>query len=280
MAEILMKSENPTTDREKNKNLNISYKAPAVHKAFQLLRVVAKTQESLGIVDLAKRLGYSKSTTHGLVHALLREGVLTQGAGGRKLYLGPTIAELMFSNWHQERVNKLARPILNDIRDTINETVILGVRIRHRVLIISTAETQDSLKISVPIGSTIPLFAGAVGKVFLSAENNELAADLIKERGLPQYTPRSITDEKEYLLELDRVGSQGYAVDVEEYLPGIRAVAVAVNNRRGLPAAIWVVGMSATMEMDKIRRIADLTMEKADIFRRALDEDKQAPATP
>jgi len=248
------------------------YKAPAVHKTFQLLRTVANSQQSLGIVELAQRLGYSKSTTHGLVHALLREGVLAQGPGARKLFLGPTIAELLFSNWHQEKVNELAQPVLNDIRDNINETVILGVRIRNRVLIIASAEAFDSLKISVPVGSTIPLLGGAVGKAFLAGENSELVSNMIHKYGLRPFTPRSITDTAEFLAELSRVRESGYAVDIEEYLPGIRAVAVALNNRRGLPTALWVVGMSVNMDMDKIRKIADLAKEKVGQLRLTLDE--------
>ncbi len=254
------------------------YKAPAVHKAFQLLRSVARSQKSLGIVELAKHLGYSKSTTHGLVHALLREGALTQGTGAHKLYLGPAIAELLFSDWHQEKVNELAQPILNDIRDSISETVILGVRIRNRVLIITTAEASESLKISVPVGSTIPLLGGAVGKVFLSDETPDHAIQLIQKHGLRRYTPRSITDATEYLTELDHVRAQGYAVDIEEYLQGIRAVAVALHNRRGLPAALWVVGISASMDTEKMKKIADIAREKAEKLRFELDEGSYGTA--
>lgn len=61
------------------------------------------------------------------------------------------------------------------------------MRIRHRVLIVATAETRESLKISTPVGSTIPLLAGAVGKGFLAAENREYAADLITRLDLPYY---------------------------------------------------------------------------------------------
>lgn len=256
----------------KENNVPTGYKAPAVHKAFQLLRTVAQSQNSLGIVELSQHLGYSKSTTHGLVHALLREGVLTQGPGGRKLFLGPTIAELLFSNWHQEKVNELAQPVLNDIRDRINETVILGVRIRNRVLIVTTAEASESLKISVLVGSTIPLLGGAVGKVFLSEEAPDHVLQLIQKYGLRRYTPQSITDTTQYQAELDHVHAQGYAVDVEEYLQGIRAVAVALHNRRGLPAALWVVGISANMDADKMKKIAEIVKEKAEKLRSDLDE--------
>jgi DNA-binding IclR family transcriptional regulator len=260
----------------KEKNPPTGYKAPAVHKAFELLRTVAQSQQSLGIVELAQQLGYSKSTTHGLVHALLREGVLTQGPGGRKLFLGPTIAELLFSNWHQEKVNELAQPVLNEIRDSINETVILGVRIRNRVLIVTTAEASESLKISVLVGSTIPLLGGAVGKVFLTDKDPEFVVHLINKYGLRHYTPQSITEARQYLMELEQVHAQGYAFDIEEYLQGIRAVAVALNNRRGLPAALWVVGMTANMDMEKMIKIADILKEKAEKLRCELDEGNKS----
>jgi DNA-binding IclR family transcriptional regulator len=258
---------------QKEKKSSPGYKAPAVHRAFQLLRAVAQSPQSLGMLELAERLGYSKSTTHGLVHALLREGVLAQGPGARKLFLGPTIAELLFSNWQQEKVTEKAQPLLNEIRDAVNETVILGARIRNRVLIMATADAFYSLKISVPLGSTIPLFAGAVGKAFLAEENPELAAALITTQRLPGYTPRSITDVTAYWKELERVREKGYAVDIEEYLPGIRAVAVALHNRRGLPTGLWVVGVSANMHKEKIETIAAIAMEKAERLRRMLDED-------
>ncbi|MFO7876270.1 MAG: IclR family transcriptional regulator [Desulfovermiculus sp.] len=247
------------------------YKAPAVHKAFELVRTVAQSQQGLGIKDLAQKLGYSKSTTHGLVHALLREGVLTRGPGGRKLSLGPTIAELAFANWNQSTVTKLAQPILNSIRDTINETVILGVRIRNRVLIIATAEATEFLKISALVGSTIPLLGGAVGKAFLAEEALSHAAAFLAQHGLPEYTERSITDVREYLSELERVRSQGYAVDIEEYLQGIRAVAVALGNRSGLAAALWVVGISASMDEQSMRKISEIVTGEAQRLRCILD---------
>jgi DNA-binding IclR family transcriptional regulator len=261
------------SENKGRKNPIPGYKAPAVHKAIELLRTVAQSPKSLGIVELAQQLGYSKSTTHGLVHALLREGVLAQGLSGRRLFLGPTIAELLFSNWHQERVIEQAQPQLNEIRDAINETVILGARIRNRVLIMTTAEAFASFKISVPLGSTIPLLAGAVGKVFLAEDNPVSAAAQINGQGLPHYTPRSITDPNAYLKDLDRVRAEGHAVDIEEYLPGIRAVAVALHNRRGLPTALWVVGISANMTTAKIEKIAALAMEAAGKLRAVLDGD-------
>ena len=248
------------------------YRAPAVHKAFQVLRMVAEARRGLRIVELADRLGYSASTTHGLVHALLREKALIQGEGAHELFLGPLIAELAFTDWNYLKVNELAQPILNEVRDRAEATVFLGVRIRTRVMITATAEAMASFKISAPVGTTIPLFAGAVGKVFLAQETTERIGQLVAERGLPRYTPNSMTNLEEYLAELNRVRFRGYAVDDEEYLSGVRAVAVALNNRQGLPTAIWVVGFAVNMELKKLQQVANITVDSAKKLRSQLEK--------
>lgn len=259
-------------DKEDDAMQQGGYRAPAVHKAFQVLRMAAEAQRGLRIVELAGRLGYSASTTHGLVHALLREKALIQGEGAHEVFLGPLMAELALTDWNYLKVNELAQPFLNKVRDRAEATVFLGVRIHTRVMITATAEAMESFKISAPLGTTIPLFAGAVGKVFLAMETAERIGRLAAGRGLPRYTPNSITNLEEYLAELDVVRSRGYAVDDEEYLSGVRAVAVALNNRRGLPMAIWVVGFTVNMGLEKLQQVADLAAESAKKLRFDLEE--------
>lgn len=247
------------------------YQAPAVHKIFALLRVVAESPHMLGQSELVQALGYSKSTTHGLIHALLRENALAQEPDGRRFYLGRAITDLAFSNWNYLKAMEIAQPILNEIRGQIGETVFLGGLIRRRVLIMASAEARDPIKISAPAGTTIPLFAGAVGKVFLADVPTEQITELIREKGLPRHTPRTIVDEKAYLEELERVRIKGCAIDDEEYITGIRAVAAPLNNRKGPPMAVWVVGLSNTMDPAKIRLVTDAVLKSTEKLRRALD---------
>ena len=232
-----------------NKSPLTGYTAPAVGKAFELLRIVARSHKSLGLSELATELGYSKSTTHGLVHALINEGALVQAAGGKKLLLGSTIMELAFQSWNYLIINREAQPVLDELRDTINESVFLGMfnRSNARAVIMATSEAAKPLKISSPPGTSISLFAGAVGKVFLAGMEDERALALIREKGLPRFTENSIVSENELMAELVRVRNRGYALDDEEYIPGVRAVAVSIGNRQGLPLALWVVSFAGSM---------------------------------
>ncbi len=248
-----------------------TYQAPAVQKAFELLKRVAESQSEITLSDLARQLGFSKGTTHGMIQALLQAGALEQGPNRKGFFLGPVVVELAFRSWNYFRVSEHAQPILDALRDRIGETVFLGVLSRTRGLIMATAEAAKPLKISSPPGTSIPLLAGAVGKVFLAQQRDDQALEIIREHGLPHFTQRSIVDPEDYLAELDRVRRQGYAVDEEEYLPGVKAVAVAVGNQRGLPLAIWVVGFADAMGKNAVAEIVAETRRAAAGLRESLD---------
>ena len=248
------------------------YRAPAVHKAFELVRAVADAQDGIRLGELAARAGLSMSTTHGLVRALLREKVLTHGKDPHKLFLGPLIATLAFTDWNYMKASRLGQEIINEVRDRVMDaTVFLGVRVRNRVMITASAEAVESLKVSAPVGTWIPIFAGATGKAFLSLENSECIERLAGERGLPRYTPNSIINMEDYLAELNQVRARGYATDDEEYLSGIRAVAASVHNWRGLPMAIWVVGIAGNMGLARLHQVAEIVMASAGKLRSQLE---------
>jgi len=232
----------------KNNGASVGYQAPAVQRAFQLLKLVAESPAEHSLSGIARNLGWSKSTTHGLIQSLLSVGALEQGPLGKKIVLGPAIVELAFQSWNYFQVGDKARPILEALRDQIGETVFLGVLGRSRGIIVATAESQKSLKISAPPGTSISLLAGALGKVYLASLSEDQTAEFIQERELPRFTDKTITDKRDYIAEISQVRQNGYAVDDEEYLPGVKAIAVSVGNRRGLPLALWVVGFAGAME--------------------------------
>lgn len=254
-------------------DLSSGYQAPAVQKAFQLLKIVAGSRNGMGLSELANHLGYSKSTTHGLIQALRKEGVVDQSPNKKRVFLGHTIVDLAFKSRNYFRVSEQAQPVLNSLRDAINETVFLGALSSTRGIIIATAEATRPYKISSPTGTSIPLLAGAVGKVFLAGMDDVQAIKIIEERGLTPYTPKSIVEKSAYLEELALVREQGYALDNEEYLPGVKAVAVSLGRPRGLPMALWTVGFAGSIDNGMLPEIIKHTIRASRLLQNALNED-------
>ena len=239
-----------------------------------MLRLVADAEHGLSLSRIATQLNFSKGTTHGLIQALIREGALAQNPQDKTLYVGPALVDLAFKSWNYVRVSEKAQPCLDELRDEIGETVFLGVLSRTRSIIMATAEAAKPIKISSPPGTTIPLMAGAVGKVFWSQLDDIEIMKYIREKGLPVFTPQSITDENTYLDELARVRQNGYALDNEEYLPGVKAVAVSLGNHRGLPLAIWVVGFAGDLEAGHMPGIVKAVLQTAHKLRSILDNSR------
>ncbi|NNF98302.1 MAG: IclR family transcriptional regulator [Desulfobacteraceae bacterium] len=252
-----------------------SYKAPAVVKAFDLLKAVADSKTPLGISALAKRLDFSKSTTHGLVRALVDVGALDQETPpGKKVFLGPTTVELAFKNKNYLWISELAQPVLDRLCSRINESVFLGVIGQTGAIIMATSEPAKPLKISAPPGSVLPLMAGAIGKLYLSRQSDEQAIKVIRKRGLRKYTSNSICDETAYLAQLRSVRHQRYAVDTQEYMEGVTAVAVSLDNNRGQALAIWVVGFTNTMPESRFPEIVKHVLATREELENVLEQNR------
>jgi DNA-binding IclR family transcriptional regulator len=171
-----------------------------------------------------------------------------------------------------EELKVLARPVMRDLMARTGESVFLGVLSDSRVTIIDIVESTKDLKVAASVGTRLPLPAGATGKVFLASMSDEEAQKLIRSAPLRAWTPNTITDPDRLLEEIRIVRRRGYALDDEEYIHGVRAVASLVPNPHRQMAAIWVVGLSPSMDAEKMEQIANQTRQAAQIIGRRLDE--------
>ena len=169
------------------------YTAPTVGKTFRILKSISRSPQGLTISELSQQLGISKSTVHGIAAALEELGATTRETDSRRFHLGPTIFELGRAAYSRIDVTNVARPHMQQLMDKTRESVFLGIRNLAHVTIVDTVESTNDLKITSPIGTTIPLLAGAVGKIFLAEMEEDRVAALLK-KGLPRFTDRSITD--------------------------------------------------------------------------------------
>ena len=239
-----------------------TYHAPAVEKAFRLLRRVADADEAPRLSDLAGQLNISKGSAHGLIGALLSAGALVQDTK-KRLSLGPAMVELALKDRTYLTLGLQAQPTLDKLQNTIHETVFFGMMYPWQALIMATSEARNPMKISSQPGSTIPLLAGALGKLYLSGTDDGQVKEIIKEKGLPAYTPASIADESAYLKEVALVHKTGFAVDRGEYMSGVNALAVGVGTHHRQPLALWVVGFAGSLDEEKIERIKDEVLAAA-----------------
>jgi DNA-binding IclR family transcriptional regulator len=181
----------------------------------------------------------------------------------KKYKLGFTLLEIGRSAYTQIDLQTSARPVMENLMEKTQTSVFLGILNWDHVTILDIVESSQDLKITAPVGTTIPMLAGAVGKVFLASMDQEQARKIIESKGLPQFTDNSIGDTALYYKELKQVRKQGYAVDDEEYILGVRAVAAPLMGLGQLRSAIWIVGFKASLGDKKMKALTGETHQAA-----------------
>jgi len=241
----------------------MKYQAPSVRKSFQILALISESDQGLGVSELARRMGISKGTVHGITAALDELGVIIRNPITKRYSLGYTIMELGRKGLSRIPLREAARRHIEVLMEETGETVFLGIRKDDYILILDVVESNKELKITSPSGTKIPLSAGATGKLFLAYMEERNSLMYLKKSGLPKYTKNSVTDLERYLKEMKEVRERGFATDDEEYLQGVRAVAALINTDDPILAAIWVVGFSSSLTNEKIPHVAERVLAAA-----------------
>ncbi len=239
-----------------------SYSAPSVKKAFKILQILADSPTGLGVSDLAKQLGIGKSTVHGITSSLEALGVLVRDPIDKRYTIGYTLLELGRKTYGRIEWREMAKAPMRRLMEKIGETIFLGIMNGDHITILDVVESPNEMKITSPPGTRLPLLAGATGKAFLSLLDEKMAKEILRKMGLVKYTPNSVADSKKFLKEVEETRRRGYAVDDEEYLLGVRAVAAPISIPSHPPVAIWAVGFTSSLNDQKMEKVI-LEVQKA-----------------
>jgi DNA-binding IclR family transcriptional regulator len=231
------------------------YSAPSVQKAFKILQTISDSPTGLGVSELSKRLNMGKSTVHGITMGLETLGVLVRDPIQKKFNLGFTLLELSRRAYARIELRDVARRPMERLMEKAGETVFLGIMNGDHVTILDMVESHNEMKITSPPGTRLPLLAGATGKVFLAQLEEKKAKEIIQRMGLLRFTAKSIFDQKKFLKEVEEARKRGYAIDDEEYMLGVRAIAAPIQTASPSLAAIWVVGFTSNLNDQKMERV-------------------------
>jgi IclR family acetate operon transcriptional repressor len=82
---------------------------------------------------------------------------------------------------------------------------------------------------------------------------------------MTRYTPKTHTDVDALLSELERVRSEGYALDDEEEAEGVFCVGAAIfDHQRKCVGALSVTGLKVDVPLREVRHLGNTVREHAD----------------
>lgn len=212
----------------------------SVERALDVLLLFTSAKSEMGITDIAQALDLSKSTVHRLLTALQNKGFVRQNPENQRYGLGLALLHLGQLVGDRLDLKQLARPIMNQLQEETEETVNLNiVQDGHRVCV-EKVESRHDVRHFVDIGRSMPLYAGASGKVIM-AYMDEHEVENVVAAGLRSYTGQTITDAAVLGKELQRIRERGYATSLGERVEGAASVSAPVWDYEGQVVASLTV---------------------------------------
>jgi len=221
-----------------------------VAKAMSILKQFSVEEPQLGVSELSRRLGLTRSTVHRLLASLREGGLIEQDPSTRKYRLGRTAVDLGYNAIYSDPMLVTALPYLYFLSDQVGETAYLGERRGDEVATVLHVLSPSSRE-QMHWYDRLPLHSSSSGKVLLAhTEESELVALL--DKGLSRYTEHTVTDPVALREDLLSIRQQGFAACFEEYKLGINAIAVPIADQEGsVVAALSVLGPAYTLTRDK-----------------------------
>jgi IclR family KDG regulon transcriptional repressor len=227
-------------------------------------------ESQLGVREISRRAGISRSAAQRLVARLAQRGFLWQDPDTRQYRLGLRLLELGGLVLTHSEVLSVAEPLLRALVRANGETVHLAWLDDLQVLCLAKLESSQSIRMRSRVGRFSPLYCTSAGKAVLAFQSQEAVEQVIA-RGLRRYGPNTIVDPDELRRQLAKIRVQGFALDTEELEVGLNCVAAPLRDDSGTVfAAVSIAGPAQRMPARRMRELVGSLQETVERIGNAL----------
>lgn len=219
----------------------------AVERLLDIFEAFQAHQRPLSLTELAELAGLPKSTCHAIVGTLTARGYLYSLTRPRSLYPTKRMFDVARDIVAKDPFVERMTPVLERLRDTSRETVILGKRQADAVVYLQVVESTHSIRYSAKPGEIKPLHSSSIGKTMLGCMKDAELKAWLQAHPLSGVTPTTLTDPDALLADVQQGRRLGYFQTRGENVDDVWAVASSlVLNKETF--AVAVAGPKHRME--------------------------------
>lgn len=243
---------------------NGSDQVRSIIRAFSMLEAISNANgEKLGIQDLAKATNLSKATAYRIASTLVSLDYIEKDENN-KYSLGLKLISLSAVVLNNLQLVEVAKSEIQDLAREIGLTTHLGTVDGNDLLYLAKANSNNSIRTTSYVGQRSYLHSTSLGKVLCSYLPLSRVTQILREKGMPQFTAKTITKIEDYFQELEKVKSQGFAVDDEENENFVRCVAAPVFDHSGRAvSAVSVSGLIVHLPETRLPKVIEAVKARA-----------------
>lgn len=230
-------------------------KIPALQRTILILQYVGSRKKA-SLHEIVGALHIPQSSAYLLLGAMVEQGLLRQGDDGR-YSLGLYLYELGNMAVAHLDTRREALPFLHKLMEITHLTCHLGVLEGQEAIYLLKVESPQAVIVRTWEGKRVSLHSSALGKVLLAWKSDAEIDAVLNRLEMDKRTATTITDKTLYKNHLLKVRQDGWAIDDEEDIAGIRCIAAPVRDARGeVIASVSAVGPSTQIGPHDFQKLA------------------------
>jgi IclR family pca regulon transcriptional regulator len=218
----------------------------SLQKGLDVLTCFGRHASKLTLSEVARRTGASPASARRSLVTLHALGYLE--SDGKRFWVAPRALLVAHAYLSSRPTPQLAQPLLDALAERTRQSASLGKLLDDDVIIIARSTARRSLSTGLGIGSRLPAYCSALGRVVLASMAPADAARRVRAMRLLPLTPRTIHEADGVLAAVERCRRNGWSSSDEELELGVRSMAVPVHDRTGS----FVGGLSISVRSERM----------------------------
>lgn len=206
-----------------------SVNVTAVERLLAVFEAFQASQRPLSLTELAQAAAIPKSTCHAIVATLIANGYLYSLTRPRALYPTKRMYDVARDIFEKDPFIERAMSLLERLRDSSRETVILGKRQGDSVVYLQILEGRHVVRYSAKPGEFKPLHSSAIGKALLGSLKETELRKWIAGRKLKAITASTLTDPDALIEDILRSRRAGYFLTRGENVSDVWAISAFIS---------------------------------------------------
>jgi IclR family pca regulon transcriptional regulator len=224
----------------------------SLQKGLEVMTCFNRQSSRLTVTEVAHLTGNTPASARRSLHTLHALDYLE--SDGKRFWVAPRALLIAHAYLASRPAPQFAQPLLDALSERTRESASLAKLIGDDVIIIARSTARRSLSTGLGIGSRLPAYCSATGRVLLANLPPQEAGRRVEAMVRKPLTPRTVYKAGEVMALVARCREQGWAGNDGELEVDVRSMAVPVFDREGdAVGAMSIAVRSERMSLTEFR---------------------------
>ena len=231
------------------------YYSRAIGNALSILEMLQMSDKPLGLAEIARLMSLPKSSAFRTLCTLEMDGYIHRHGDDRfsVALSGGSVPQRLVRH-----VVEASEAAMRALSQEFGETISLAFAFDNRIEVVAVIDSPRRMSMGNVVGDMIPPHASSLGKCLTALQAESQQSRLLRGFSMVRFTAHTITEPSVLYKEFEQVRTRGYAMDIEESVPGGCCLSAPVFAPQGRAVAAMSISMPKMRFVHQKRMVAAL----------------------